>query len=236
MIDAAQKQAALFGDLFEIGAHHGKSTVMLGQMADRGETVEVCDIFGSQTLNASASGAGDRAIMERNMGRLAPGQPLRIHECMSSELTADALGRYRFFHVDGGHLVEEALGDIRLGGEVLDDRGVVVVDDPFRIEWPGVTEAILAFLADTEWVPVALGFNKIVLCRRHALPVYSTVVDGDKAWSYIDARMYERKHLPIAGTDTPIFYVPTYRQIAGLPVAAARARWFQGAIERMVRR
>lgn len=61
LIDSAQRASGVRGDLFEIGAHHGKSAVMLGNMAAETETIAVCDIFGEQDRNASGSGAGDRA-------------------------------------------------------------------------------------------------------------------------------------------------------------------------------
>jgi hypothetical protein len=58
-------------------------------------------------------------------------------------------------------LVEEALSDIQLAADAIVASGAIVVDDPFRPEWPGVTEAILAFLEDrTDWTAVAVGMNK----------------------------------------------------------------------------
>jgi hypothetical protein len=237
LIDSTQRAAGVRGDLFEIGAHHGKSAVMLGRMATETETVGVCDIFAEQDSNVSGSGSGDRAIFQHNMGRLAPGRGLRVHQCLSSELTAEQVGPARFFHVDGGHLIEEALSDLRLGAEVTLDRGAMVIDDPFRIEWPGVTEAIVGFLTERDdWAPVVVGFNKLVLCRRPSLGLYSTTVQSDTVWSYIDARVYERKRLPLAGTETTIFYVPTYRQVPALLPAVARTRWLYDSVRRRLRR
>lgn len=225
LIDSAQQSAGVRGNLFEIGAHHGKSAVMLGRMATETETVGVCDIFGEQSLNLSGSGSGDRVIFERNMSRLAPGRDLQIHQCLSSELTAEQVGPCRFFHIDGGHLSEEAMGDLRLGAEVTVDRGAIVIDDPYRIEWPGVTEAIVKFLTERDdWAPVALGLNKLVFCRRSSLELYTAAVQSDGAWSSIDARVFDRKRLPIVGTETTIFYVPVYRQMPDLLPAIARAR------------
>ena len=56
---------------------------------------------------------------------------------------------------------------------MLHERGALVVDDPYRLEWPGVTEAILAFLAERpDFTVVAVGFNKLVLVRRDAAAPY----------------------------------------------------------------
>jgi hypothetical protein len=231
LIDSAQRASGVRGDLFEIGAHHGKSAVMLGRMAAETETVGVCDIFGEQDRNASGSGSGDRAMFQRNMERFAPAGRLRVHQCLSSDLSAEEVGACRFFHIDGGHLAAEAQSDLQLGAHVTIDRGAMVVDDPYRIEWPGVTEAIVAFLTERkDWAPLALGFNKLVLCRKPSLELYSAAVESDDAWSYVDARVFERKRLPIVGTDKTIFYVPTYRQIPALLTSVARARWLYGKV------
>lgn len=231
LIDTAQRDAGVHGDLFEIGAHHGKSAVVLGQMAAGTEAVGVCDIFDAQDGNISRSGSGDRETFQRNMERFAPGRQLHVHACLSTDLTAEQIGSCRFFHIDGGHLAEEARSDLVLGAEVTVDGGAIVIDDPFRIEWPGVTEAIVTFLTERpDWASVALGFNKLVLCRRPALELYAAAVDSDDVWSYIDPHVFARKRLPLVGTETTIFYIPTYRQSARLQMATARARWLHSSV------
>jgi hypothetical protein len=237
LIDSAQRAFGEGGDLFEIGAHHGKSAVVLGRMAADNEKVGVCDIFGAQERNTSGSGSGDRAAFERNMEQFAPRCELHVHECLSSELTPERIGTHRFFHIDGGHLAEEARGDLELGADVTTDRGAIVIDDPYRIEWPGVTEAIVAFLTEhEEWAPVALGFNKLVLCRRSSVGLYSTAFEGDDTWSYVDPRVFERKRLPLVGTEATIFFVPGYRQIPSLTPTVARARSLYSALLRRLGR
>lgn len=237
LIDSTQRAVGVRGNLFEIGAHHGKSAVMLGRMATENETVGVCDIFDEQDRNVSGSGSGDRATFQRNVDRLVPGREVRVHQCLSSELTAEQVGPCRFLHVDGGHLSEEAMGDLRLGAQVTVDRGTMVIDDPYRIEWPGVTEAIVRFLTEREdWAPVVAGFNKLVLCRRPSLELYTAAVQSNDVWSYIDARVYDRKRLPLVGTETTIFYVPTSRQIPALLPAVARARWLYSSVRRRLTR
>lgn len=233
LIDDVQHREGVAGDLFEIGVHHGKSAVVLGNMARTGEALGVCDIFGSQSGNASGSGSGDRAIFERNMHVFAPECRVRVFECLSSSLTTDQIGEARFFHVDGGHLTEEARSDLELAAAVVVDGGVIVVDDPFRPEWPGVTEAILQFVADhPDSATVALGFNKLVLARREHADMYRGAVLSDAAWTYVDSRVWARKVLPVAGADAPIFYVPTYRQISGMEAKVAQSRWVLAAVKR----
>jgi hypothetical protein len=236
LLDDVQRSSGTEGDLFEIGTHHGKSAVLLCAMARPSESVGVCDLFGEQSLNASASGSGDRSVFERNIGRLVPGfGRLRVFERSSARLSADDVGPgQRFFHVDGGHLAEEALGDLRLGAQVLHDHGVIVVDDPFRPEWPGVTEAILRFLEEQPaHVPLVMGFNKLVLVRRDARRAYAEALAApERVWSYFDRTVYRSKTLPLAGEPVTILSIPTYRQLPRLDPSVARLRHLASAAKR----
>lgn len=235
LLDEAQRAAGVAGDLFEIGVHHGRSAVLLCHMARGDERVAVCDIFGAQEHNASRSGLGNRAIFERNISAYAPAaRDLVIFEKQSSEMTPAEIGSpYRFFHVDGGHLAEEALGDLQLASHVLHELGVIVLDDPFKPEWPGVTEALLQFLDERQdLVPVALGFNKLVICRRASRPMYDQALL--KPWDYFDSRVWEAKDLPLAGSHIHIFMIPTYRQVEGLDRWVARARSLRASMQSRV--
>jgi Methyltransferase domain len=239
LLDEAQQRAKVQGDLFEIGVHHGRSAVLLSQLAGPGERLGVCDLFGEQTQNVSASGSGNRAIFEGNMAALAPGfDRLDVFATASDRLTPEEIGGpYRLFHVDGGHLSEEALADLRLGAEVLDPQGAIVIDDPFSVAWPGVTEGILHFLAQRpDFAPLILGYNKLVLTPTTARELYEpSVVDRDTWWRYFDHRVYDLKVLPIAGHPTHIVIVPGWRQHPELSRAVALMETFRHGLIYRVR-
>jgi hypothetical protein len=231
MLDAVQRREGVGGGLFEIGVHHGRSAVLLCSMAQPGETVGVCDLFGRQQLNVSNSGSGDRAIFERNVSEIVPGfDQLAVHEKSSADLSAEEVGSpQRLFHVDGGHGFEEALGDIRLGAQVIHERGAIVVDDPFRPEWPGVTEAILHFLHErSDFSAVIVGFNKLVMVREAARAPYEDALGS--AWDYFDGRVFALKPAPIAGRVATVFYIPTYRRLAPLEPMVARVRSLESSV------
>lgn len=231
LLDEAQRTAGVQGDLFEIGVHHGRSAVLLSQLARPGERLGVCDLFGEQDQNMSVSGHGDRAIFEANVAAQAPGfDRLDVFAMASDRLTPEQTGGpYRLFHIDGGHLREEALADLRLGAAVLDEGGAIVVDDPFSVAWPGVTEGILAFLAErADFAPLILGFNKLVLTLTTARELYQpSVLDRDTWWRYFDRRIYDLKILPIAGHPTHIVIVPGWRQHPQLNRAVALMETFR---------
>jgi hypothetical protein len=236
LLDTIQRDHDVTGDLFEIGVHHGRSAVLLCSMARPGESVGACDLFGRQDLNVSASGAGDRAVFERNIAEFVPGfDRLVVHAGSSAALRPEDIGGpQRLFHVDGGHSREEALGDIRLGAQVLHERGALVVDDPFRLEWPGVTEALLGFLDERdEFSAIAVGFNKLVLVRESARAPYERALADP--WAYFDPRVYSSKTAPIAGRPATVFYIPPYRQAPRLEPTVARVRSLQGLVRHRLR-
>ncbi len=161
---------------------------------------------------------------------------LDVFEMSSTSLSADMVQRpVRFFHIDGGHLSEEAMADLRFAAAITSNRGVILVDDPWRIEWPGVTEAILQFLTErAEYRPLALGFNKLAICRREIYDVYDDFLNR-YAWRYFPHSAFESKRIPVAGLDTTVFYVPAYRRLPGLDVRIAQARFVTHRIGERVR-
>lgn len=213
-INDIQIKHGVAGDIFEIGVHHGKSAVVLAGLVRHGqERLTVCDVFGAQQGNPSRSGEGVRAIFEKNMAALHPKGGIRILEMPSQELRASDIGSvYRLFHIDGGHNADEAFADLELAAGVLHNRGAIVVDDPLRIEWPGVAEAICRFLLErTDLAGVLLTANKIVITSREVAEMYTSAFeDSEQQGRYGFAYPWHLKVLPFCGWPVRIFYVPTY--------------------------
>jgi hypothetical protein len=212
-IDELQRARGVAGDFFEIGVHRGRSAILLSHLVQPGESLGICDLFGEQTANLSRSGSGDRAKFETNMRRFAaPAATLRVFAKPSSLLSPAEIGdRCRFFHVDGGHNADEALGDLELAAACLVADGVIVVDDPFRGEWPGVTEAIVRFLdARPEFTAVAVGFNKLVLAAGAAADSYArSLEERSTRFEYGLGYPWQVKTLPFLGRPLRIFHMPT---------------------------
>ena len=228
LLDEAQQEGDVNGHLFEIGVHHGRSAVLLIGFARTDEHVGVCDLFGSQGENASGSGAGDREIFAANVARLAPTfSTLDVFESRSDQLDAAQVSRpVRMFHVDGGHLAEEALGDLRFAAGVLGEQGVIVLDDAFDMDWPGVTEGLYEFLREESGlVPVLMGFGKLVLCPGNSRDYYVQYV-FEHASKYFPTSIYMTKQMLVAGHSTTIFRI--YPQLLipnlDLKIATFRAR------------
>ena len=213
LIDEVQKLNGILGDLFEVGTHHGRSAVLLANMlAPTSERLAVCDIFDQQEGNVSRSGLGDRQVFERNIGPQLPrAEALQVFACLSDKLTDDQIGRnYRFFHIDGGHNTEEALGDLRLAARTLVPGGIIALDDAFRDVWPGVTEALLRFLQEfPDFAGLAIGFNKMLFARRDYVEAYrEKLLDREVLAEFHIRFPWHVKQVPLADDQVLIYYIP----------------------------
>jgi len=168
-VDEIQKLEGIKGNLFEIGVHHGKSTVLLTRMARGDESIGACDIFENQDLNKDASGKGNLDIFRANVRSLGrSGQErLNVFAKSSEALTAEDTGQCRFFHIDGGHWPEIVMADLVTADRALVPGGVIAVDDVFNPNWPGVGEGFYRFMREHpgKLAPLIIGANKIFLAR-----------------------------------------------------------------------
>lgn len=239
-IDEIQKRNHVTGDVFEIGCHMGKSAVFLGAMiSPPDEAFRVCDIFDDQTANTSESGEGCRTTFDKNIRRhLGTGIEVKVFQRKSNTLTSGDVGRqYRLFHVDGGHNTEEALFDLELGARSTIEHGVIVLDDPFRPEWPGVTEALIRFLdAYEEFRAVAVGFNKLVLSRKSHSELYASRLRNRKSQrDYGLGYPWHTKELDFHGSPLQIFYMPSYLAGRRFSVIPAKLHERHGLLPRLRR-
>lgn len=166
MLDEAQSARHVSGAVAEIGVHHGRLFIPL-QLLQRGAGNAVAiDLFGLQELNVDKSGRGDLDKFLRNVELWSSSDNLVIHQGDSTKLSPDVLldragGSIRLFSVDGGHTEEIVLSDMRLAEATLSDGGIVIADDVFNQQWPGVVVGTMRYLEDRSGlVPFAIGFNK----------------------------------------------------------------------------
>jgi hypothetical protein len=176
-LDNAQRGAGVRGGIAEIGVHHGQLFIGLLLLNDAGVPAVAIDVFDDQDLNVDESGRGDRARFEANVRRWADSASVVVHQADSTTLSGDdvrtlARGPVRLFSVDGGHTEEIVLSDMRTAEAALADGGIVIADDVFNAEWPGVSVGTLRYLdADPGLVPFAVGFNKVYFTHApHADP------------------------------------------------------------------
>ncbi len=167
------RDRGIAGNVLEIGVHHGLSAIAVASLRGPGKSMYAVDLFEKlQDQNVSGSGAGNRAIFVRNMGRFYPDAGfLRILARSSAGLTARDLGQhFSFCHVDGGHSRKETCDDLRLCSSILMPGGIVALDDYFNPEYPGVSEGAAQFMLESPGTlaAVAIGYGKVLFQRLPA--------------------------------------------------------------------
>lgn len=205
-IDAIQRADGVTGSVAEIGVHHGKLFIGLS-LLQRGEATSLAiDIFGDQDLNVDGSGKGDYDVFRKNVSRWSSTDRVAVHQGDSTQLSAEQLLKLagapvRIFSVDGGHTEEIVASDMRLAEETLADGGVVVGDDVFNFEWPGVAVGTLRYLdAGGALAPFAIGFNKVLFSRPEHCDRYRNAV----AAAFETRALIEPKESVFAGHDVAV--------------------------------
>lgn len=168
-----QDEAGVSGGSAEIGVYHGKLLIALHLLRSPGTRTLAIDLFEHQDLNLDRSGSGDSSQVRRNLEANCPDpDSIEIMARDSLDLGDDDIlailqrhGRFRLFSVDGGHTVANAVNDLRLADRLTTAGGIVVVDDYYNQDWPGVHEGFARrYVLDTpRTVPFLVGFAKLYL-------------------------------------------------------------------------
>lgn len=174
-----QATAAINGGCAEIGIHQGRSFIPICLALRPGEKALAIDLFDDQSRNVDGSGVGNLAAFHANLDRFGIDRAAvcEIHgsseDVTAAQITAE-LGEVRYFCIDGGHWRDIVINDLKLAESVLAERGVIVLDDYCRTEWPEVTEGYALWRAQTssDVVPFACGSNKLYLCRKAHASAY----------------------------------------------------------------
>ncbi|MGX9790291.1 class I SAM-dependent methyltransferase [Mycobacterium sp. MMS18-G62] len=180
-VDAAQRQAGIGGPIAEIGVHHGQLFIAMKLLQRPGEAAIAIDLFENQAANIDRSGEGDLGRFLQNVDRWSSRDGLVIHGGDSAKIKPGdipELKEVRLFSVDGGHTEEIVLSDMRLAEESLADGGVVIADDVFNQQWPGVAVGTVHYLEQGgALVPFYIGFNKVLFAHRSHADRYRHALD-----------------------------------------------------------
>jgi hypothetical protein len=176
VLDKAQRAQSVRGSAAEIGVHHGKLLIALHLLRAPEERTVAIDLFENQQLNIDKSGRGDFAKLVSNLKRWTDNSGIVFHRGDSTELSgADvksmAGAAVRMFSVDGGHTEKTVQKDMETAEGALADGGIVIADDVFNPQWPGVVAGTFRYLdGGGALIPFAVGFNKVFFTTAdHAL-------------------------------------------------------------------
>jgi len=149
---------------------------------ERKEVALAIDCFDLQQHNQDNSGEGDQDEFMRNVKRFKPHLDpeldlLKVIRADSTSLTSQDLriaangGSFRLFSVDGAHTAAATLTDLTTAAGCLNPKGgILILDDVFNSDWPGVSEGFYAFMNQSdkghEMIPFAIAYNKVFLIHR----------------------------------------------------------------------
>lgn len=176
-IAALQYKHGVTGNVCEIGVYQGRFAVGLSWLMRDGETFCAVDVFDEQWMNIDFSGTGaSRAAFEDNWDKFANGNVfLSLHQADSLSMNEiskrevfEKSGPFRLFSVDGGHMAEHVINDVKIAIQYLARGGVIFVDDYLNPFWPGVHEGFCKFMFNEHPSvrPFCFHENKLFLCSH----------------------------------------------------------------------
>jgi len=203
-ISLEQRRSEVRGDVLEIGAFHGRSSVLLGYLVEGGERLHVCDVFGpdagtgpehAREQDRYYPGLG-RDRFEANYRRFHGSLPV-IHQTASGRLGGLPPSSFRMIHIDGSHLYEEVGQDLRLATRLLTDGGIIIVDD-YRVQHtPGVAAALWGLVTSERLQVVAVTKTKAYVGAASDGPALKLVPDAvavDERLVVVDEVMFGSVH------------------------------------------
>jgi hypothetical protein len=182
-----QSERGIRGDLLEIGALYGKSAIVLGCHAAATEEVYVCDVF--QADEGDSANAAEnlqsyegltRRKFEDNYQKWVGRLPTVIAELSDGIAKHVPVNSLRFAHVDGGHLYNVVKQDLENVQGLLNEAGVVVMDDVRALHTPGVAAAVWEAVSRSGLVPIAITEQKFYGAWNQE--VVRTIFNALKEW------------------------------------------------------
>lgn len=173
-IDDYQRAAQIFGPLAEIGVFCGKSFLPLAICARDDEYAVAVDPFELGTTIDRFDANCQLVLTPEQRQRVT------VHQKSSSDITAGDLVKdetdcqvFRVFSVDGDHRYESTLGDLTTAIGFLDQRGIIMLDDVWNRDHPGVSEALHDFIDNhKEIVPFCFSKQRTFLSRSASAEDY----------------------------------------------------------------
>jgi hypothetical protein len=169
-----QKTNGVDGNLLEIGAYMGKSSIILGANKDQNENFIVCDLFGKESdepnalENKNSYNGLTRLKFEKYYNSAIDELPTLL-ECSSLELSSRLVNhKFRFVHIDGSHLYKFVRNDLDFSITNLVPRGGIIVMDDFRAQHTlGVSKTLWESILNGELHPLVFSAAKVYLVKSN---------------------------------------------------------------------
>jgi hypothetical protein len=160
----SQEALGITGPVCEVGAHLGRTFILLHLLARPEEFSVAFDLYELQDLEGGRVRKNRlREYLSRHGG---DSTRLALVDCDSLRLTAAEIqaacrGRPRMFSIDAGRSTAAVENDLALAADCLCPKGLVSITDYFQERWPEVSEGTCRFMERKgRLLPVAIGGNK----------------------------------------------------------------------------
>lgn len=183
-----QNDEGICGDLLEIGALFGKSAIVLGRHVRPQEHVIICDIFDDMEgdiknieENLQSYGGLNRAKFEENYSKWVNRPPVVFAELSTNIADRVREQSLRFAHVDGSHLFDVVRMDIANTRKLMNNGGIVVMDDFRALHTPGVAAAVWDAVCNQGLKPICITEQKLYASWSPAMAL--KIRDGLTRWA-----------------------------------------------------
>lgn len=169
-----QEKHGINNPVAEIGVYHGKFFIGL-LVTKNAQGNFAIDVFDMQEFNLDGAGKGNLEALKKNLVKCnvdsssvillrADSMSLMDHDLREIRQKS---GGFSLFSVDGCHMPEHTINDIKIGMALTVPQGLIFVDDYTNPHWPGVQEGVakLYFNEYPRFVPLAYAHNKLFLCH-----------------------------------------------------------------------
>ncbi len=155
LFDTLLAQQSESGDLAELGVYQGKTAIVIGSHLRSGETFTVVDLFEESAEDAANSTENDREYSGLMRNQFEANY-LKFFETLPNVVTGPSTSilqfarhkAHRFVHIDASHLYQHVVADIEAARLLLQEDGIVVLDDIRSAHTPGVAAAAWAAVAN----------------------------------------------------------------------------------------
>jgi hypothetical protein len=174
------------GNILEIGIHHGKAFISMLYLLRDNEEIVAIDIFEDQEHNIIKSGCGNKEIFLNNIKLIYNDDKIfnKIYILKTNSILLKPENlinyknnlKYRIISIDGCHTKNATLIDINNSINILSDDGIIMIDDYFNNEWPGVRAAVDTFMnSNNNYKVFYLNSTKLILCHRNYYNKYINI-------------------------------------------------------------
>ncbi len=168
------QQARISGDLFEIGVWRGRSASVLASYRKGGEKLYLCDLrLDEEAVHRAIRSVGAEPVNIVPLSGPSADLPAKL-DLQAMHQTV------RWFHIDGEHTGTAVYRELELANRIVNNDGIVVIDDFFSPRYPANTTEVIRYLEKNpfHFRLLAVAYNKGYFCRPESVPRYMDFIAG----------------------------------------------------------